>query len=196
MPFPIRIAWEVMVRISLHPALDFIRNEVNSLRWTWCAFRRLAVKGENDDGVLGKSASAFFNVVQRALRLDVALTICRLFDQTRGTETLESALKSVKNQIPDADFNRLKESLDQIEPKVKAANLGDARVLVIAHSNRDVARGSAKAPSSEIQTIDEIVQSTSDWVIELHGAVGFEYKFDESELHSSMDGLVKRLREA
>ena len=195
-PFFIRIAWRAMARISQFESLDFIRNEVNWLRWKWCAFRRLSVEGENDDRVLGESAGAFFGVVQRASKLDAALTICRLFDQTRGTETLESALTSVMNHMPDADLKRLKESLDQIEPKVKAAKLHDARVLVIAHSNRDVARGSARAPTSVIQAIEEIVQSTSDWVIELHGAVGFEYKFDESELHSSMDGLVKRLRGA
>ena len=186
----------VMAGIPQYQALDFIRNEVRSLRWKWCAFRRLSVKGDNDDGVLGKSAGAFFVVVQRALMVDAALSICRLFDRTRGTETLESALRSVKNHLPDADFKRLTESLDQIEPKVKAAKLGDARVLVIAHSNQDVARGSARAPSSGIPAIEEIVQSTSDWVIDLHGAVGFPYKFDESELHSSMDGLVKRLRGA
>ena len=160
----------------------------------WCAYRRLYVIGENDDGVLIESASDFFGVVQGALWRDATLTICRLFDQSRGTETLESALKSVRNLMLDADFKRLKGSLDPIDQKLKAANLRDARVLVIAHSNREVARGSARDPSTQIQAFDDIVQSISDWVIELHGAVGFEYKFDESELHSSMDGLVKRLR--
>ena len=183
-----------MAQIYDYKALNFIRNELHRLRCKWCAFRRLSVIGENDDGVVGESAGAFFEVVQRALWLDAGLSMCRLFDNRRGTETLGSALRSVKNQMPDADFTRLKESLDQIEPKVKAANLGDARGLVIAHSNREVARGSAKAPSSGIQAVEDIVQSTSDWVTELHGAVGFECKFDESELHSSMDGLVKRLR--
>lgn len=185
-----------MARNSQHQALDFIRNEVDWLRWKWYAYRRLSVKGDNDDGVLGESAGEFFGVVQRALMDSATLTICRLFDRTRGTETLESALRSEMNRMRDADFKRLKESLDQTDRKLKAANLRDALVLVIAHSNRDVARRSARAPSSRIQAIEEIVQSTSDWVIELHGAVGFQCRFDETELHSSVDGLVKRLRRA
>ena len=183
-----------MAGISQYQALDFIRNEVYWLRRKWCAFRRLSVKGDNDDGVLGESAPEFFGVVQLTLKLDTGLTICRLFDRRRDTETLESALKSEMNRMRDADFKRLKESLDGIGRKLKDANLDDARKLVLAHSNQAVARGSASEPSSGFQAIEEIVQSTSDWVIELCRAVGCPYSFDETDLYSSMDGLVKRVR--
>jgi len=144
--------------------LDFVRNELACVRREWKIFRRIAVIGENDDGILGQVAPEFQGFVHRALLRDVTLALSRLFEGGSRVLSLRAVLNRQKNHVSNQDFEQFTGELTDLELAFASANLENGRNQIIAHNARPIAMRVEKARSSNIAVVDQLIEDVSEWV--------------------------------